>query len=120
MKSKITFIELAEGTQHIEVWISTDWLDEGIGSAYLVDIDKDALMKKDKVVKQDDPFIYADLDAYIPDEELELIEDVLSQIDRDLFILVKTLYPETTTLMGVPVGFRFTEEYVDSMNNGGV
>ena len=118
MKSKITYIEFAEGTQHIEVWVSTDWLDNGIGSSYLVDLDKEALLKRDKVLKQDEPFIYADQDEPIPDEELELIEDVLSQINRDLFILVKTIYPETTNLMGVPIGFRYTAEYIDHMYKG--
>lgn len=113
-----TFIGLAEGSKHIEVWVSTSLLDNTIGSAYLVDIDKDILLKEDKVVKQDEPFIYADHNEPILTSELELVEEVLSYINRDLFIQVKTSFPHPVTILGVDVKFRYTEEYIENMRRG--
>jgi len=116
--SNVTFIELAEGSKHIEVWISTNLLDNTVGSAYLVDIDKDILLREDKVVKQGEPFIYADHNEPILTSELELVEEVLSYINRDLFIQVKTSFPHPITILGVDVGFKYTEEYIENMRRG--
>ncbi|GEM_PF-4489986 len=116
--SNVTFVEFAEGSNHIEVWISTSLLDDTIGSAYLVDIDKGALLKKDKVVKQNEPFIYADFNAPIFSCELALIEEILSCISRDLFVQAKTSFPRPAIVLGVDIGFRYTEEYIENMRRG--
>ena len=114
----VTFIEFAEGSKHIEVWVSTSLLDNTIGSAYLIDIDKDVLLREDRVEKQDEPFIYADPNEPILACELELIEEILSYINRDLFVQVKTSFPHPATILGVDVEFRYTEEYIENMRRG--
>jgi hypothetical protein len=116
--SKITSLEIAEGTEHIEIWIGTDILNIIFGSAYLVDIEKNALLINNKIVKQDEPFIYANPNEPVLFMELEFIEEILSNIDRELFIQAKTSHPCPPTFMGVDVEFRYTEEFIENMRRG--
>lgn len=115
-RNKINYVSIEEGTNHIEIWISTKYLDSIGESSYLLDIDKKSFIKDNKIVVTTEPFIYSSNNPSnnnsIPSSELELINKILNEyINVSFFNKIKLL--KNMRINGIRFYFEYANEYID-------
>lgn len=113
--SDITNVAIDEGVDNLEIWIQTSLLKSLKKCAYIINISKKELLKNDKIVILDKPFVcFSSSKIEINDilaGELKTIIDFVNKINKKTF--EKLQKGKINNIDGVDIELGYTEEYLE-------
>lgn len=113
--SDITNVAIDEGVDNLEIWIQTSLLKSLKKCAYIINISKKELLKNDKIVILDKPFVCSSNSEIEVDDvfagELKTIIDFVNKINKKTF--EKLQEGKINNIDGVNIELGYTEEYLE-------
>ncbi len=113
--SDITNVAIDEGVDNLEIWIQTSLLKSLKKCAYIINISKKELLKNDKIVILDKPFVCSSNSEIEVDDvfagELKTIIDFVNKINKKTF--EKLQKGKINNIDGVDIELGYTEEYLE-------